>query len=72
MRRLASLGVLVGLGLLVPPPAVQAAAPEQQGWWHGATPLDVVLDALQIPGLDLPLGEVSAVDVPADGLLVQG
>ena len=72
MRRIAVVGVLVATGWLATDRVATADAPVQQGWWNGATPLDVLLDALQIPGLDVPLGQVSAVDVPADGLLVQG
>jgi hypothetical protein len=72
MRRPAALGLLVALGWLLAVPTAVADAPVQRGWWHGATALEALTDALQLPGLELPLGEVSTVDVPADGLLVQG
>ncbi|MEY2468089.1 MAG: hypothetical protein QOF21_787 [Actinomycetota bacterium] len=70
MRRAAFAGALVGLLLLAPLSPTRAAAPSRQGWWEGASPLAAVFDLLATLGVDL--SGVDAVDVPPDGLLVQG
>lgn len=68
MRRGAPIAVLVAIGSLLAVGAADADPPSRQGWWEGASPLDPVLGPLATLGL----GSVNAVDVPADGLLVQG
>ena len=70
MKRAAIAGALVGLLLVAPLSPTRAAAPSQQGWWEGASPLAAVFDLLATLGVDL--SGVDAVDVPPDGLLVQG
>ena len=70
MRRVAVAATLLCLWLVLPAGSAGAAKPAQQGWWEGASPLQPVTDLLASLGLEF--GGLNAVDVPPDGLLVQG